>query len=511
MENKITYDFVDVFSGIAPTPFVALDNKNIFYAGRWGDVSTIHLIGEITGRCPSFSGLVDSQRYLVDGFSKNFKTLSIYEGDNVLMSGEYSVIKNISFKESSYLNTVPFDIEIDIYNKNSWSGYFGILNPINEIEMKDGDNGTLSIKHSVSANGFDTSDIAFENAKAWVHQNSGLDIGMSPIFCKYHTLSSPFLSSVSESIDRIRGSYGIVENYLLDTKHSGYGILRYTSDISYSESDGLYTVSLKGEVVGNDLSLSRSRFSSLDLYSLAFDQYNRVTGGSSLSPFELNKKIDEDGNASKITFEVTYNDDPSPLVYVDYTVNIDESIEDGKIDVTLDASIFCKRGHPRQRYLEVLSYFNSSFFPISLARKYFYKKIYTVLGDPFLYGIIKSSTEHKEKDGYIKYRAVWSYPRSDISYSVNITMPKIKYSLSRPLCSSWLAEKAGQEFGLLSIKAKAVGVGAWYKARQALETAKGRVSFNNCNIFRVNSEQSTISSSNPYSAESEKTWDLRLN
>lgn len=511
-QNKIFYNGIDLFSGIAPTPFVALNSDNISYASRWGASSSISLVGQITGQCLSFSGFVDKQKILTDRLSKNFQPFVIYEGATPIMSGDSAIIKKISFEESKYFSIVPFTIDVEIYNKDMWSGYFGIVDPVNELSMEDGEDGTLSIKHSVSAKGFNTSVSAFDNAKNWVMENSGIAQGVSPAFCQFHSYSPPFLASFSESINRLDGSYGIVENYKLDTKNIGDGVLRYTVDTSYTESDGLTTVSIKGSIVGGigQMDSIRSRMEALDLYSMAFDQYNRATGGEDLSPYEIDKKIDENENSKTIRFEVSYNNDPAPVVFPDYTVDISNQIEDGSVEVTLVADIICSHGHPRRRYQECLDYFTNSFNPTALAKAYFDISAPIVSGNPFLYEPAKKSTTHRPKDGDIKYTSTWVYPDPSISFSADIALPKPQYTLSRPLCSSWLAAKTGFSLGTLSIRGKAVGIDALAKGQAAIEQIKAMITFTSCYIYRKKTNTKT-SSSNPYEYEFEEVWELKDN
>ena len=66
---KIIYNNVDAFSP-QPTPFVGLNESNIYYGEFWSKEEALNLEGQLTG-C-TFEEIVTAQQNLVEKFKKNY-------------------------------------------------------------------------------------------------------------------------------------------------------------------------------------------------------------------------------------------------------------------------------------------------------------------------------------------------------------------------------------------------------------------------------------------------------
>lgn len=326
---KVFYNGNDVFANIAPTPFFGIDEEFINYRDRWGNIRNINLEGFITGECEDFNFFVNKQNTLVNRFASDFKTFEIKEDDVSIFSGQYVKINSINFEESVYNGIVPFSVELSCYDEDFFTDFYGVVEPQNTTQYQEQRDGTVSISRSFSARGFNTNtNTALANAISYVSSITGIGSLIAPQFITANT-STLLPRNITETIDRLNSVYSVDIDYLYRKNASSSSILSYTVDISYSEENGIYGVSLRGNInapIGYSFASLRNEFSSFksSIYSLAATKFVEITNFNYLNNIPDNFSIDENELENTINFSYLYSSEPfNPKFTVNYDLNYD--------------------------------------------------------------------------------------------------------------------------------------------------------------------------------------------
>jgi hypothetical protein len=435
MSISITYNNINVFSG-QPIPFVGRIKENISYGERWGSLEKISLIGQLTG-C-DYSGIVEAQTRLVSGFSTDFKTLKIIQSNTDINMFENVFVESINFQSSNYVKLLPYQIELSYYPQNSFSGIYGIVDPSDQWELSQNDEGIIEITHKVSARGIQTASgfNALENAKNFVLARTGFSGYISPQFIA-NARASGVLKTQVENINRFEATYSITETFLSDQFYTDYGILRYTVDYEKNQN-GFNSASIKGEFEGginDNFSLIKSRASGFDYYSSLL---YTIDSGIKLNPIPLTKQITENQNARKIEFSLSYDDNPNYEVNYDYVVGINSG--EDLISVSVDGQIN-GRGDLANRWERVKDYYQS-FNPYAIALQEFNVYVNNV-------GVELDSNPVSESVTYDPFNGTigFNFSYQDKSPSPNEDLLSFDYSLSitppiRKITAIPLIEKA---------------------------------------------------------------------
>lgn len=361
----ISYNgFNDIFSGLAPAPLISKTTENISYGTRWGQVENLTLNGNLTGHCLDYTGAIYLHQQLVQRFNKDFQPFVVKENNSIIYSGDIASVQQISFPDSKFVSLVPFSINLKCYSSSSFSGTFGVLEPKDEFTFSESEDNTVEIRHSVSACGFNSSSNnsnAFENARSFVAARTGWTDQITPHFINYVSTIEPVLINIEESIDRFNGTYSVEETYTSDKTTSSAGLLRYTIQSSSGLLGGAVTVGLEGQIIGGlnyDIATIRSRFNSTNFYALAADSYakNYNESSSDLNSTELTKRITENLLNNTISFSFSYDNDPSPNPFLDYTTKFDEDRITYNVQSTIEGSVR-GRGDRSVRWENVQNYY----------------------------------------------------------------------------------------------------------------------------------------------------------
>lgn len=346
--TKIYYNNTDIFSGLAPTPLVELSEEPIYYGNLWGIAETITLNGQITGKCETFEDLVNKQNTLLSRLGPHFRTLSIVDISD--MSTDYIYnwpvckIKNVEFVQSTYSQLLDFSISFECYDSGKFEGYYGVLDPTNEISFNEEGNGLVTLSHKCSARGINTKNAgtgALLNAKNYVSTISGWSSisGFVPAFVSGHSGATPILVSLNENIDRFNNTYSVEEVWSYDPAVISSGILRYETSLSSGVEDGTVQVSLNGSIQGGlngSISSLRSRYSSTNFFNIAsgvmLDFCSEL-----LNVTELTSEVTEDATSNTIEFAKSYDNNlqPNPYFVNSITVNINKN---GKSTASIDGT-----------------------------------------------------------------------------------------------------------------------------------------------------------------------------
>jgi len=317
--TKIIYDNFDF--GDQPTPFLSRQETFIKYGENFGSQESYTLNGQLTGS--NFSALRSEQLKLVSGFSKDFGTFKVkdFEPNEVEVLVRSGVkIESVNFPQSKYNKILNYNINFTAYPVDYFNDNYGVINPSEVWSFDEGDDGVMSVSHSISAQGIETpqgdsyeTSSSFQNAVNYVKQRTGsTQTFVSPHFICKDSNYSLNLESVQETVDRIGGIYSVTESYSSDLNGNS-GILKYSADIN-SSIDSSTEIVIAGRVQGNrndPISITRDRFLSYDWLSVANEFLTNQLGSSSINQEPLDKNITEDLFNNNINFSYKFSDKES--------------------------------------------------------------------------------------------------------------------------------------------------------------------------------------------------------
>lgn len=365
MPTIVTYNSVNLFTN-QPTPFIGRAKENISYGERWCGAERITLVGQLTG-C-SFSGLTAAQTYLISGFSKDFQKFVINQDGRDIVECENVSVNSISFPSTNYSKILPYQIELSYYPQNSFSGFYGVVDPSDSWNLQETQDGLIEMTHEISARGIHTLSGfgALDNAKTFVLARTGFANFVAPQFIQKYSASGT-LREQRETIDRLSATYSMTETYVSDKFFPcDYGILRYTIENGLNQA-GFNTATIQGSFEGgylDDFNLVKNRSKNHDYYSSLL--YS-IDSGIKLNPTPLSKQFTEDPYNRKINFNLSYDDNPNYQTNITYTVGI-ESGQD-LISVSIDGEIN-GRGDLANKWNRVKQSY-STFRPYAIASEEF--------------------------------------------------------------------------------------------------------------------------------------------
>jgi len=217
MSTTVKYDNF-MFAGASgfPTPYVSRTQNMLSYGNRWGQGTTYTLNGQVTGH--SFGDLINKQNVLLSGFARDYKSLDITEdGESVAgFPAKNCKINNINFDANKYSMLVDYDVNITAYDETLFSGSYGVTEPSDSVGIQEDGAGNISLSHKISAQGFAANDkSAIQNAKDFVHSNTGWNEQIFPKFITYQQFEKQL--------------YQVVDFYSNEGWFSTNGSMVYTS------------------------------------------------------------------------------------------------------------------------------------------------------------------------------------------------------------------------------------------------------------------------------------------
>lgn len=323
---KILYAGVDVFAP-QPTPLVGLDEQTIFTDERWGVAEALTLNGQLTG-C-TFDAIVAAQNQLVSRFNQSYQSLQIWQQTGTLsgliFQKDLVEVQSITFPSDRMFGVLPYTVSLTCYPSGLFSGAFGILNPQDTWSFREEQNEALSVTHSISCQPFNTSSgpsNALTNARNWAFGRTGLNSAIYPVMISGVSPAYFCLLTQTENIDRFNGTYAITETYTNDLTRTGYGVIRYQTNIE--SGNNVISVSLQGTAdgCGRNLTGMRAEFARLDKLAIATKQYQSAFGLTDLNPVPISQSFSEDPFTTSISFSYEFDNSNLPSVWFDYTVDL---------------------------------------------------------------------------------------------------------------------------------------------------------------------------------------------
>ena len=488
---KILYGGKDVFSGICPTPFLYFDKEYIEYGSNWGSKYNFSIEGQITGKLGpnAFYDLENKKNQLILNFKKDNLPIKVTEDSSEIFLSDICSIDSISFDQSKYYALLPFNIKASCYDSGSFGENYGVLEPQDSWDYSESEDGIVSLRHSVSAAGFNSSGVsAIANVKKWAATKTGISKKIDSLKIKNLSATDFILESFSEQVDRFNGKYSIEEVYrgdLLSSNSAGGGILRYSADISKNIDDGITKVVIDGSAAGKrnvgeaDMALLRAKINAENFFQYAADYASKSTGSNKLNSEPFSRTITENKDNSEITFSLTYDDNPVPPGQAKcvYRVDLSENLIKNIVDVKIDAEILCDRGDASIRWIAVKNYYETKFNGYDIALKEYKRAGYA---KSFNSTPRTESINSDEFNSKITYSASWSdryMPYSDILTSITEQVeltPSLKtYTVQPSLYGN--AVHNVQDFGCSSRSSVSISISATAKPDKTIEQLKNCV------------------------------------
>lgn len=437
--TKLFYDGNEILDN-QPTPFVGRTDSIIRYGERWADQVSFSLHGQITG-C-TFTDLLTGQNALINIFSRDFQQFKVTDNGSGIYTGNYCLVRPIRFEASNYAYRLNYDVQIDCYQFDLFSGFYGVLDPTDEWSFEESNNYTVALTHTVSARGFNTNISGangLQNAKSFVNTRTGIAGIVVPVFITGKGSGINYcLKEAHEKIDRFNGTYSIVERYVGDSYYGVDGLLRYTSNFDCNALDGLAKVTVQGNIDGCNRTTSmsglRARYSGLSPYGIASNSYFLAGGSGLLNSGFISQGITEDPISRKLSFNVVYDNDPNPLVFVDYGVTV--SLSENEITTVAFQGTIKGRGDIGERWQRVLAFY-SGFNPFPYAQ-IAYAEFATGSSFPLNSTTVNESTTFDQFNAQISINETWDNkdippgPFKTFSYTLRFT-PALEKVSSTPL------------------------------------------------------------------------------
>lgn len=351
----------DNFTFKEPIPLVSKNEEIINYGDRWGQITKISLQGQLTGACPNdFNQLISGQNNLISGFSRDFKPFTISENGRTIFTSDTCTVRSINFDQSKYVKMLNYTIELDCYERDLFTQSFGVLDPVNEYTFTENDDQSLNINHNISARGINTSTYsAMDNARNYVYALTGYNPSIIPININSSNYT-PLLRSYTENINRLNGTYGIQESYIVDISNNAHinsqYFTRYTTTTNKSINSDFDSISLQGSIQGS----KRTPFSEIRYYASGLNLFNICANdfGSSaqLNNIPISLSFDENQAANTINFNATYDTNiisdvtHSSTSYFDPNTDISKDTITSITSVSISGPIVTRGGNLKQKH-----------------------------------------------------------------------------------------------------------------------------------------------------------------
>jgi len=361
MAASITYNGTNPFGQYPPlierSEVIVDNNGYISHADRF--VLSGFLIKDIC--VTTWAQYYTAAKQFLDLFSRNFGIFRVFDGASLVFENSNSIIRNITFEDSSFYNLVPYNISIDCIRSYE---NLGIIDPVDEWTTSQGEDSLINISHKMSCRGVGES--AFDNAKAFIE-------GLRSVPASYSISESVFnlpLLSRQESKNRLTGEYSLTETFLYneDDPSATAGILTYTSELS--ENQGQTTVIINGTIqentldqAGNELTLARSKFDVINWDAIAATIYGSTIDKNAVS-------VTEDAQKGVVTFSLTYDSLASNSPYLIDETTITRDLISGRDCISLRLTVRMDYGCVGSRFEIVKAYAEALNFNSIVAQKW---------------------------------------------------------------------------------------------------------------------------------------------
>ncbi len=356
---QILYNGVDAFYP-QPTPLVSLEEQVIYADEIWGRAESMSLQGQITG-C-SYGAIVSGAMTLMSRFNQSFQTLEIWQTEGGVSGKVFQKdlveIGSVQFDESRWFGALPYTVSLTCYPSGLFSGAFGVLSPQDTWSFAEQQNEALDVTHSISCQPFNTSSgpsNALTNARNWAFGRTGINSWVYPAMISGVSPNNFCLLTQTETIDRFNGTYSLVENYTNDLARTGYGVIRYSTELA--SGNNLITIQLNGTAQGGGRNITglRAAFNNLDKTAIALKQYQSAFNRTDMNPIPTVQSFNENPFTTEIDFSYSYDNSNLPSVWFDYNVGLEVGTN-GLITANINGTIYARGGDVASKLNRTLAY-----------------------------------------------------------------------------------------------------------------------------------------------------------
>ena len=380
MSNVIQYNGSDVFQD-QPCPLISKSVSYLFAGdSRVLEQNLITLRGELTG-C-GIDDLNSARQSALNVFSDSFKDLYVSGVDT--FTGVK--IDSISFDESPYLQILPYTISLTHYPSGGFQIAHGVQDPVSEWSYTEGEDQTISITHNVSARGINTNfsqlgGNALDNAKDFVtgQLTGAWEIPRPYMIDTSNTNFKSFLTSFSESIDKLSNTISVTRNFSTDPKDlEGNVILRYTQQIEENEGQSP-SITYNGTIDAGETGYIKynqpKQRESSNLTQIR-DRYDEFKDSLETTNF-LSERVTEDTGINRLTFSLSFNSgDEEPSIIDDFTITVSENSDSSLFTVSINGNLSPKQGCIGTKFNDVSGAFQGDSHKFQICDE-IYKDFYT--------------------------------------------------------------------------------------------------------------------------------------
>ena len=348
------------------TPYVSRSQEVMYTSTKQGQTSRITLNGSLLG--DTFSDLETARNSLITAFSTDFQSLEVKETGVKLLDFEACVVQGVNFSPAN-AGKVDYTIDLECYESGLFSGAYGVVDQSNGHTFSLGEDGIVSISHSVSARGIPTGvggKEGIKNAINFVNNLTGYNpTTIAPKFIETGALTSDnlVLLSLERDVDRVTSTYSVVEEwayqptgYLFTPIVSGY-LSQVDTSISSGASSDFNTVNVTYSLQGSKYSSAldvRNKFKSSVTTGLLYGIATGVSDDQNLYPipstFSLDDSVESNKKVvAKLGFETNGFFANGERVFFDHKFSIDIDDVEDVTSVQLDGQILAK-GNKSDRY-----------------------------------------------------------------------------------------------------------------------------------------------------------------
>lgn len=250
MAESVTYGS---YSFPYPTPFVGESIEPIYIEGQVDHTKhNIEIVGNLTGA--NLSGLHLQKMQMISGMLSEFQNLTV-TNDTADKTFTSAKPESISFDSSDLTTILPYSVSFSSYSQESFSQFFGIINPEDKWTYSEQDGRITEVNHSVSAKGVkvDSTD-PLVNARDFV---TGRTTGCRDLsLFQTGADTSAFLISRTEDINKSADTYAITEVFRYNTTEdltitglAKTGVFTSSTSITFDKDAGL-NVNVNASVQG---------------------------------------------------------------------------------------------------------------------------------------------------------------------------------------------------------------------------------------------------------------------
>tara|TARA_Y100000766_G_scaffold55834_1_gene45378 strand:- start:5193 stop:7109 length:1917 start_codon:yes stop_codon:yes gene_type:complete len=311
-----------------PVPMVSLSKEMITYGARHAQKGSISLQGQITGE--GMSTLLGDVDHLIGKFLNGFKKFEIIEEGETpdaltsIFSVDHCKFESLDLAEGVFDGLVEYTINLSYYDQFE-SGKNGIINPTETISFSEGEDGVISVTWELSAQGITTTTggvrtTGLENAKTYVESFGDWDPAtkLSPRFVMGLNQGVdiyPLLMSTSETIDRMKETYGLTRQYKLRNLNSDgttnrgqyVAIDTFSVSIDKAAENDVDTVTVNLTRQSGHNTTMPPQPTAEDLFNEAL---RRVGDDFGLQNTPLNFSLEENEYNRTLTASATFDNDP---------------------------------------------------------------------------------------------------------------------------------------------------------------------------------------------------------